>query len=720
MPAFIVAAAIVSATHFAASAQPAPSKEKAATASDANDPKLVGRFSGQVTGADGKPLSGARVYISRLRGESNAPGSVRARTDSAGRFEFDAPDMTYAELDGVLSRREGLLIVTANGYGPEWRETSGLDGLGLRSDYQQWNKVKLGDVNFQLEKGDVTIHGRFLDADGRALAGARVRLERILIPRDRDLDAYLEAEKNRSPVTASDYMPSIDAASIPGLTTETKTDAEGRFTLKGLGRDRLAVLHVSAPSVVDTTLTVMTRDAPDVDTIPDFNGRATHVIHGAGFTLRLNLGLTIKGLVRDRDTKAPIAGMWVAWRHNPLLEGASAAGAAVTDEKGRFTLTGLPTELWNLDKSYRIVTAIPRPGGQYGLAEGVLEPDADVIIECTRGMPYRLKLVDEDGKPVQAKVEYRSVGPNPQVDRLLKSLRFSGDWLMMNRAAPRADGTYEGFALPGPGAVLVKTPDRSFRPAHVDPKAFFAPGKKKWEPSEENMAYGTNNTLSIGGQWTDQHDYAAIVLVNPEPNAKPLELSATVAKDRPRRVSLIDSDGKPVLGAVADGLKFEGWGGELTLRAASFPLTKLHPDRTRRITFIQEERKLIGFLLARGDADTPYTVRMAPWATVTGRIVDENGKPLPQGTELSLSLDRSGFETNTDPEVGEYAKVEIDASGRFKVDRMVPGQRYTVEIYRRKGAPVGMAGMAFEKLALRSGEVRDLGDIAMNPKREKK
>ena len=111
---------------------------------------------------------------------------------------------------------------------------------------------------------------------------------------------------------------------------------------------------------------------------------------------------------------------------------------------------------------------------------------------------------------------------------------------------------------------------------------------------------------------------------------------------------------------------------------------------------------------------------MAPWATVTGRIVDENGKPLPQGTEVSLYLDHWGFETNTDPEVGEYAKVEIDASGRFKVDRMVPGQRYTVQIYRGKGGPSGMAGVVFEKLALRSGEVRDLGDIAMNPKGQKK
>ena len=38
------------------------------------------------------------------------------------------------------------------------------------------------------------------------------------------------------------------------------------------------------------------------------------------------------------------------------------------------------------------------------------------------------------------------------------------------------------------------------------------------------------------------------------------------------------------------------------------------PDRRRRITFVKEDHKLIGFLLARGDGDTPYTVRMRPWS----------------------------------------------------------------------------------------------------------
>jgi hypothetical protein len=425
--------------------------------------------------------------------------------------------------------------------------------------------------------------------------------------------------------------------------------------------------------------------------------------------------LTIKGLVRDRDTQAPIPGTWVTWCRDPLRDPAAAAEAPVTDEKGRFTIAGLIPELWNWDKSYRALRAFPRPGGQHLVAEGLLEPGADVVIECVRGIPFRLKLVDEQGKPVEANVEYRYISPNPHVEDLIKTLFHDINWPVMNRAARRADGTYEGFVLPGPGAVLVKTPGRSYRPAHVDPKAFFAPGRTKWTAQEQISTYGTHNTLQIGGEWTDQHDYAAIVLVNPARNSAPLELSATVVNDKPRRVSLIDPDGKPVIGVKAEGLTWFPWNSGPALRAASFPLIKLHPDRARRITFIQEDRQLIGFLMARGDGETPYTVRMQPWGTVTGRLHDENG-PLSDVSFFSLG-GGAGFEPNPDAEVGEYAHVEIDSSGRFRVDRLVPGQRYRAEVYR---GTAKFAGMAFENLVVRPGEVRDLGDICTKPPTDKK
>jgi RNA polymerase sigma factor (sigma-70 family) len=673
------------------------------------DPKSAGRFSGRVHGPDGKPLSGARVFIVPYHGTSKDAGPVRATTDADGGFAFDAPDMTYTEFDGLPARREGIIIVTKDGYGPDWMHTWGhKTGYGLRT---HWDPVKGAEVSLHLAKDDVPIRGRLLDPDGKPLAGARVRLSRLMVPIRRDLDAYLKLVAGASALYLSidyerdTYRPHL----LPGLTTETRTDADGRFALSGLGRDRLAVLDVSAPGVADTTLKVMTRNAPDVGSLP-VNEKPTQVIHGANFTLRLSRGLSVKGLVRHRDTKAPVPGMWVTKYWNPLTAPSHTAGVAVTDEHGRFEITGLIPELLNFDKQHRDLTAIPRPGTQYLTAKGVIERDADVVIECVRGIAFRLKLVDEQGKPVEGNVEYYPIEPNPQIEELIRPLQGS-NWPIMNRAARRADGTYEGFVLPGPGAVVVEMPNRrSYRPAHVEPKAFFEPGRRDW-PEHSFSLYGTHNALAGVGCWYDQRDYAAIVLVNPAKGSGPLDLSAKVVRDRPRQVSLVDPDGKPVAGAVAHLYERHGpYEIEERLRAASFPLTGLLPDRDQRITFVKADRQLIGVLRARADGEMPYTVRMQPWGSVTGRFVDADGKPLKQ----SLGHGEGPLVENDNPEGSAFYSAKVEEDGRFRIDGLVPAQSYScVRVYRHVGTL--LPAKVFEKLVLRSGEVRDVGDIRINP-----
>jgi beta-lactamase regulating signal transducer with metallopeptidase domain len=725
---FIAWGAVASATRFAAPAtagQPAPATQKPPSDSDPDDPKFAGHFSGRVTGPDGKPLSRARVFVVRFYGESNGPGPVRAETDADGRFDFDAPDMTYTESDGLPERREGLLIVTKDGYAPDWFRTWGGDHRGLHG---HWDPVKGAALNLQLAAADVPIHGRFLDPAGRPLAGARVRLSRLMIPRRRDLGAHLDLmTKDYALLLAVDYERELYRPHLfPGLTTETRTDADGRFTMSGLGRDRLAELRVSAPSVVDTTLTVMTRGAPDVDILPDPKGKTTQVIYGAGFTLRLKPGRTVKGRVIDRDSREPIPGMWVGPLQNAVNEYSSSLYPWVTDEKGRFTITGLDPGILEADRINRLIVAAATPGLPYQTAWAEAAGDADVLIECRRGIPFRLKLADEQGRPVEAVVTYVDVQPNADVvhDEVI--------W-PVNRAARKADGTYEGFVLPGPGAVLVKTEwALNYRPAHVDPKAFFAPGRTNWTGEEQVSAYGTQDTLTtcqgryIGttyrGSTIDQRDYTAIVLVNPPPDSGPLQLSATVVRDRPRRVSLVDPDGKPVVGAVmreqiqwpAFAVLTRKWVAgvqtrETNLSAASIPLTGLHPDRVQHITFVKEDRQLIGLLLARGDGDSPYTVRMQPWGTVTGRIVDENGKPLADAGNI---LPDTAIQVKADgSDSCEEGGSKTDAEGRFRVERIIPGLSYSAEIYHKSR----LLGTAFEKLVLRAGEIRDLGDIRAKP-----
>src|SRR5262249_2211184 len=114
---------------------------------------------------------------------------------------------------------------------------------------------------------------------------------------------------------------------------------------------------------------------------------------------------------------------------------------------------------------------------------------------------------------------------------------------------------------------------------------------------------------------------------------------------------LVDPDSKPVTGALAYGLTHStqktanvSYRNDPTYRArvatrplapARFVTAGLTPDGARTITFLHPERKLIANIVARANQKGPLTVRLEPWAVVTGCVVDGTGKPVP-GVAIEL------------------------------------------------------------------------------------
>ena len=713
----------------AAGTAPAPQARAESGASiDPDDPATADLFAGKVVDADGKALDGVKIYLvprselPRSPGPTD-PGVVRAVTAAGGLFRFSAKDLTFTALDGLPARRPGLLIAVSEGYGPDWMHTWGHTGSSFVS---HWDPVKGAELTLTLPRDDVPIRGRLLGPDGRPLAGAVVRLTGLDVPWKKDLNAHLEQEKLKArtrDALMTDYDRRLDTPGVlPGVTTEALTDADGRFRFNGLGRERLASLNIRGHGIAETSIVVMTREAADVHVRP-MGAQEDLVTYGANFTLALERGRTVTGVVRDKTSGAPLADVWVGPGLDVITALETGRFPYASDEHGRFAIEGVSADLKELHyaemtgpggwRSERVVLAVPKPGQPYFLARGRVNDAGEAVVDCPRGIPFRLTLRDESGRPVEAEVTYSVIAPNPSFLKVVEyMLAQAGSPL--SRAARQADGSYLGVALPGPGVVVAKTPRKAgYRPAHVDPKAFFAPGKADWTPQELITAYGTHDTLSVatfyGGAWIDQHDYAAIVLVNPAPDAKPLALSATVVPDRPRQVTLLDPEGRPVVGAKTTGLTYHPWDHEPALRAATIPITGLHPDRARRITFVKEDRKLIGFLLARGDGDAAYTVRMQPWATVTGRVVDEQGTPQPRAS-LGAGTVRE-FAAHDDPSLGIFPGVQTDEQGRFRAERLVPGQSYGATWYLGVGRP---SGPAFEGLKVAPGSVRDLGDLRLS------
>lgn len=685
---------------------------------DPDNPDLAGRFSGQVLGPGGKPFRGAQVYVvpiskdlsgQMVPADEIGPTTVRATTGADGRFDIHASDVTLIDLDGLPTNRLCLVLATAEGYGPDWAQVRGR----TRSSTIR-HPTRATDLKLQLVADDVPIASRILGPDGKPLAGAQVQAMTIMVPKGSDLSAHLEREIKKSIHSgflsgASPYERTLYYYSeLFPTTADVRTDADGKFTLTGIGRDRLVRLKITAPTVVDTSLTTITRDVPDVATRTGGNvqlgeeAREYHLIHGARFTRQLKPGRTISGVVIDSQTHRPIPRMFVGLGHNGKPRGGISSHQTVTDNQGRFTISGI--DPWNDKWS---VTAVSPPGMTYLPASTMGQGDKPVEIACIPGIPFHLKLVGEDGMPVSAEVTAYDVSPNPDAPRA----HVYPCYVPLSTAVQAADGTYHGFVAPGPGVVLVKTPEiHDYLPALVDPKAFFAPDRTVWTSQEKITSYGTRDTVAVTGGLTHQSDYAAIVLVNPAPDSPPLELNATVKRGAPRQVTLVDPQGQPLIGVKTNGLTDYGY--EPPLRAATFPLLRLHPDREKRIIFRHEDRKLTAYLVARGDSAEPYTVTLHRWARIKGRFVDETGSSLPLGQkdtiwEQSLHVKAS---LPGDPDYRHAQYADVDNKGQFTLDELIPGQAYDGLVYQNQGP---FSNSAFTELVLQPGETRDLGDIRL-------
>jgi hypothetical protein len=162
-------------------------------------------------------------------------------------------------------------------------------------------------------------------------------------------------------------------------------------------------------------------------------------------------------------------------------------------------------------------------------------------------------------------------------------------------------------------------------------------------------------------------------------------------------------------GELVTGVTVEGDGGETTKTPGLLTVSKLNPNRPKRFTFRQQAKKLVGCLIARGDETGPYTVKMQSWGTITGRLVDAEGKPTP-GLQLTTSdwqaavIDPARGVLPSDPKIG--------ADGRFLFEGLVPGQEYSASAVGEKGAKRDL-GVVIERAVLKPGEARDLGDIQL-------
>ena len=106
-----------------------------------------------------------------------------------------------------------------------------------------------------------------------------------------------------------------------------------------------------------------------------------------------------------------------------------------------------------------------------------------------------------------------------------------------------------------------------------------------------------------------------------------MTLDLQVDPGRSLIIHAVDPEGRPLGGTRASGLADVSSAFAYEQDSPAIEVHALDPSRPRRVTLTHEGRKLAGSVYLKGDEVGPLTVRLQPSGTVTGRIVDEEGRP---------------------------------------------------------------------------------------------
>jgi hypothetical protein len=266
------------------------------------------------------------------------------------------------------------------------------------------------------------------------------------------------------------------------------------------------------------------------------------------------------------------------------------------------------------------------------------------------------------------------------------------------------DGSFQVAALPGPGvlAVMGSNVEQKYMPALVTPKEmkeFY----KDWVTPERSVNFNSEKTLGAAAGARAayaliQENYHALVLLEPEANAEKLTCDVALRRALKLKGTVTGPDGKPFAGATVFGLTPNAFSCT-TLQSAEFTVAGVNPKQTRELLFFHQDKGLGAHLVIRGDEQGPIAIKLQAFGTAVGRVVDQDGQ---QVAGLVLNMNRSRLNGPGG------VQIKTDQNGRFRVDGLVPGQKY--DLLLRAGQGFRRIGAA-ANIIVESGKEKDLGTI---------
>ncbi len=410
------------------------------------DPNGATTYQGRVLDPDGKPVAGAKLYTTLAWGYPHgpSPSPEYATTGPDGRFQFAVPEAEFKD-------RPTVVAAMAPKFGAGW--------VNIPPD------GKRDDLTIRLAVDDVPITGQIVDLEGKPVEGATLRLMQINAAPGEDLGPWLESVKGMTGLSyelEQRYLKRFTLA-VP---LQVTTDSAGGFRLTGIGRNRLVSAQLDGPTIVSEHLHMLTRPGELIQVTesagkPEYNDpRRVITYYGAGFRHAAAPTKPIIGVVRDKDTRKPLAGVTIrslSLKIGPSFSRSFDLVRTTTDAQGRYRLTGMPKREGNQ------IAAIPDRDQPYVRIHKDIpdSPGLDPVtadIELNRGVWIGGKITDKvTGQPLRVAVEYFALQSNP-------SLRdFPGInatfWFDTAGVKSKEDGSYRLVGLPGPGLVAAYAPE---------------------------------------------------------------------------------------------------------------------------------------------------------------------------------------------------------------------------------------------------------------------
>jgi RNA polymerase sigma factor (sigma-70 family) len=647
--------------------------------------------SGRVLDPDGKPVRGAKLLFLYSSGKAY-PHKVWATSAADGRFEFSVP---IKEVDNGYSEKpwEGTSVLAA------------ADGYGFAA--AKVGKPGAAGLTLRLVKDDVPIRGRILDLQGKPIAGVRVRVGDMLgMAKKDDLTDFLTALKaskeNHETVNWWTYGTWLYSPAFDLLFPPVTTGPDGRFEVKGIGRERIAYLRIEGPTIATQEVQVMTRAGEKIELPEDRNSPKGPVVayHGTGAEILAAPSRPVMGVVRDKDTGKPLAGVRVESKRiaNVFKDGFL---RTTTDKDGRYRLDGLPKGDGNaiaartndyipppeneMASQLPYLSVVKKVGNPLGL-----EP-VTVDFALKRGVWVKGRVTDKNtGKPLWASVEYFCFNDNPNAKEIAPEGRFD-HW-----RSSREDGSFLMPVLPGRGLIAVR--------AYQDHYVMGVGAEKIKGPRDK----GVNDLFITTPHFCFARNFHAVVEVDPKAGEESITCDVILEPGHTLKGTVLGSDGKPLAGARISGLKDMGYWEKNT--GPDFTVESLQPNKPRVLQFVHDGRKLAGMVVLQGDENEPLTVRLEPSGALTGRLVTLQGDPV-AGARVACEAILKEKGQTLHPTALD---VRTGKDGRFRIEGLKPGLKYglgvTTGSYGRE-----IVGGEPKDLTIQAGETKNLGELRVKP-----